>query len=298
MIEGRLRLVRNYEPLLKGVPWPGGVPRNYQEMFELYGTHIQNEIKKKNKVLTNFADHYQGVCEKLIAAQVLERYVKRVAECSDDPLPDTISGLDASRLLSISFGAWRSRQWSYHKVFCKDMKGRLPAGYEGIQYAHGTIIRNGKAISWVSKMPSPIEIDPVTGEKILVSRGYGREETLYETSDVLEVPLDYFRGAKRNLMAWPARSVQPHQFLAYLLMAVRNHFWNGCRTIMRRAQDRPADCFGVFKTPEGTYDENWTENLSDDRHWADRLEAAIDLRNLDSSKLTPEKQLLLAQFDQ
>jgi hypothetical protein len=239
-------------------------------MFAKYGGVIANEIRRKNVVAGNFQDHYQDNCEKLIAARVLERFAERVYGSTDDPPPDEMTSEDVCKLLGIKIGAWRSRQWSFHKVFLGDLKGMVPVGSEG--KTHGTITRNGKCVSWCVWMPSPIE----------GSGGYASDKARFKTSDVIEIPHrgeGYFRHMNFDHTAWPPRSVQPHHFQAYLVRAVRNHFMNACRTIMRRHKDRTADHFAQLRSPDGAYNPNWEDAQPDTRAASEKsITAGIELR--------------------
>ena len=102
-------------------------------------------------------------------------------------------------------------------------------------------------------MPQPIEGGP-----------YG-PHSVYKTSDILDVPDKApFKRLAFHVDAWPVRAVAPHHFQAYLLRAVRNHFFNACRTIIRKHKDRPGDCFGSnFHDADGQYNENWEDLLPD-----------------------------------
>lgn len=247
--------------------WPEGVPRSEEELFKKYGALIANEIRRKNVVAGHFEDHYQAVCEKIISARVLERFVERVLSCSDEELPKSMTGEDVCQLFGITFGAWRSAQWSYQKVFVKDMDGKGPKGQtSGMFYK-----ANGKGLYWRSWMPTP-----ETGS-------YSSPKAVYRTSDILEcndeARVTPFKGMKFDTRSWPRRRVEPHHFVSYLLRAVHNHFFNACRTIMRRHKDRPGDCFSQFKNPEGEYDGNWVDGLPDPLNTAASIEATADLNS-------------------
>jgi hypothetical protein len=262
----------------EGLPHVEGVPHDYEEMFEKYGPFIANEVRRKNIVANNFDDLYQTVCERLIAARVLPKFIARVMSSSDEELPDTITAEEiCSRLFKISFGAWRSKQWSYHKVFVGDLDGVVPVKGK----THGTITRKGAVISWVSWMPSPLTHD-AEGKKL---PGYGSPKAVYKTSDVLEIPaLGYFRNMQFDTTAWPKRKVQPHHFMGYLARCVHNAWFNFCRTIRRKHRDRTGDCFAQFKTPEGEFDGNWMDGLPDTETCPEDIENAIDYRHIIDEK--------------
>ena len=364
-----------------------GIPCNFEEMFRKYGPLIANEIRRHNVVAAHFEDHYQSVCEKLIAAQVITKFKERVLTSVDDDKPRTMTAKDACALLKTSFPAFRAKLVAYHEVFKGTLKGKIPAkitvsspidaellftysvkgavaqgvscgddgfkvlkgstavegfapnltpGYiakkkslvtsgiltkvggllvfgedvlfnspsaaAGVVYGNnangrelfkteggtslkeveagavpmavtpnqGVIKHNGKDLAWASEMPTPIE------------GHYTSPKAVYLTSDVLDIPHgDYFGKNTFDIKAWPPRKVQPHHFQAYLLRAVRNHFSNACRTIMRRHKDRPGDCFPQFKSPDGEYNTNWEDALPDPSAQSAfrAVEASHDLEN-------------------
>jgi len=268
--------------------WPDGVPRGYEALFDKFGPFIANEVRRKNIVSNNFDDLYQTVCERLIAAHVLEKFVQRVNGSSDEELPPTITATEVCTLLGITFGAWRSKQWSYHKVFVGDL-GRVSPDKSK---THGTIVRRGATVSWVSWMPTPIATD-AEGKKL---PGYGSPKAVYKTSDVLEVPaLGYFRSKKTgegsfDSSAWPRRKIQPHHFMGYLARCIHNAWYNFCRTIRRKHRDRTGDCYAQFKTPDGDFNESWEDSLPDTETCPEDVENAIDYRTIVDTTQMSEAQ--------
>lgn len=256
---------------------PEGVPRTYEVFFEKFGPFIANEVRRKNIVANNFDDLYQTVCERLVAARCIEKFVARVQSSSDDELPETMLAEEACVYLGISFGAWRSKLWSFHKVFVEDLGGKVPVKGK----THGTITRRGKAISWNAWMPSPVEKDD-NGKDL---PGYGSPKAVYKTSDVLSVPCDYFRGGlKHDTTAWPRRKILPHHFMGYVARCIHNIWYNFCRTIRRKHRDRTGDCFPQFKTPDGDFNDSWEDTLPDTDVCPQDVEDAIDYRNIIDGK--------------
>lgn len=257
--------------------WPEGVPRGYTELFTKYGPFIASEVRRRNIVAGNFDDLYQTVCERLVAAQVLPKFVHRVINSKDDELPETITAEEICGQLfkRISFGAWRSKMWSYHKVFKQDLKGKVPQKGK----THGTIQRGKAVVSWVSWMPTP------------VSGGYGSPKAVYKTSDVLEiVDFGYFRDLGFDTMAWPKRKIQPHHFMGYLARAIHNAWYNFCRTVKRKHKDRTGDSFPQFRNPDGEFDTNWEDALPDTETSVVDVEMAIDYRQVIEGRLAMTEQ--------
>jgi DNA-directed RNA polymerase specialized sigma24 family protein len=255
-----------------------GIPRNYEELFAKYGPFIANETRRLNVVPGNFDDLYQTICERLIHAKALEKFETRIRKSSDEELPETMSAEEACKLLGITFSAWRSKQWSFHKVFVADLGGKVPVDGK----THGTITRSsGAVVSWVAWMPTPI------------SGGYGSPKAVYKTSDVLDVPAcGYFakKGQEGTFSTarWPVRKILPHHFMGYLARAIRNNWYNFCRTIRRKHRDRTGDCFPQFKTPDGDFNDSWEDTLPDTSTCPEDVENAIDYKTLvdDTAKMT------------
>lgn len=264
--------------------WPDGVPRGYTELFKKYGPFIASEVRRRNVVATNFEDLYQTVCERLVAAQVLPKFVRRVnGTIADVDLPPTITAEEiCGRLFqNITFPAWRSKMWSYHKVFLIDLKGVVPQ--EG--KTHGTIKRGKAVVSWVSWMPTP------------VSGGYGSPRAIYNTSDVLPiVECDYFRAPLGRTdggfssAAWPKRKIQPHHFMGYLARCVHHAWYNFCRTVKRKHKDRTGDSFPQFRSPDGDFDANWEDGLEDTETTTADIELAIDYRSVIETRVAMTEQ--------
>ena len=231
--------------------WPSGVPQNNDEMIKTYGKVIMAEIYRRNVVKGNAADHFQEVVLKLISAKVLEKFVARVLSTTYEDKPETMTTAEVCTLLGITFSAWRHHQYRYLKNFVERLSGQLPEGRTSDD--KGTFYVDGKPFYWVAWMPQPISGSAYT------------EQAIYKTSDVFDVhERPYFKKATFQVDAWPKRSVEPHHFQAYLLHAVRNHFYNACRTIHRKHKDRPGDCFSNFNNADGEYNTAWEEGLKDD----------------------------------
>ena len=243
--------------------WPLGVPKDYNEMIKTYGNVIMSEIYRRNIVKGNAEDHFQEVVLKLVSSRVLEKFVQRVLSTDHEEKPETMTAEEACVLLGITFGSWRHAQYQYIKNFVERLSGKLPDDRtnddKGTLYVAGC----GKPLYWVSWMPQPI-----SGSAYSLN-------SVYKTSEVLDLhEKPYFSNAALNINAWPKRSVEPHHFQAYLLRAVRNHFFNTCRTIIRKHKDRPGDCFGSnFNDLNGEYNENWADSIPD-AHATDSIEAS------------------------
>jgi DNA-directed RNA polymerase specialized sigma24 family protein len=246
--------------------WPAGVPKNNDEMIKTYDKVIMAEIYRRNIVKGNASDHYQEVVLKLIQGKVLEKFVKRVLSTTYEDKPETMTTSEVCVLLGITFSAWRSRQRDYLKNFVERLSGKLPE--DRTNDDKGTLFVPGhpKPLYWVSWMPQPIEGSAYSPNSV------------YRTSDILDVhERPYFKKSTFQVDAWPKREVEPHHFQAYLLQAVRNHFYNACRTIRRKHKDRPGDCFQAFNNADGEYNENWEDGLKDE-YATESIESSASFR--------------------
>lgn len=82
--------------------WPEGVPRNNDELVRNWGDFVLRRLKAFNKVQRNLEDLAQDVWMRLIAAQILEKFVAGAAV----RFPEKISGLEAMRFLGLSWAQW------------------------------------------------------------------------------------------------------------------------------------------------------------------------------------------------
>lgn len=82
--------------------WPEGVPENYDELFRDYGDFVAKRVERYNKVDRNFEDLLQDIWARLIASQVLEKYVERASQT----LPPTLMAREACAYLGLTFEAF------------------------------------------------------------------------------------------------------------------------------------------------------------------------------------------------
>lgn len=210
------------------------IPVTYDELIRDYGPFIVSELKKRNKLVTNFEDVYQDICLKLIEARVIQTFHDR-----DQVPPETLTGQEAADFLGVRFHAFATRLVGYHHGHNRPGKG---------------LVRE--------KTPMPL---PLTGKM-------GSVDATYRVSDIVDM-LDLkwrHQGLVRSLQTLTAEPT-PYQFLNYLGVAIRNHFNNWCRTRRRRWQDRTGDAVGGgdqvrFYTADGGYNDRWEETLKDDAH--------------------------------
>jgi hypothetical protein len=231
-----------------------GIPRDNTELYRDFAPFVANEIRKLNTVVTNFEDACQDVWEKLLQAQVIEKFHERVS-CS---VPETMTALEACAFLGgIRFTQWRSRQWSYRKGH---KQGKKKDGARVI-------------CKW---MP-----DPITG-------GYASPKATYRGEDIVELSTrnDEMKWKDQGEITISAPKATPYQFLNYLGTSVRHHFANFCRTRSRKWKDRTGDSMPgknllgdnvpQFHTAAGGYNNYWEDTIRDDVAET-RIEAQVAL---------------------
>ena len=77
--------------------WPEGVPRDFTEFFRDHGKFIEKQILKHNKITRNFEDLYQDICMRLIASDLLNKFVHRAGRT----LPETLEAKDCATYLGL-----------------------------------------------------------------------------------------------------------------------------------------------------------------------------------------------------
>lgn len=92
--------------------WPEGVPRDYNALFKKGGVwekFILGRLRTYNKVGRNLQDIYQDIALKLVAAQVLEKFVKKATT----RLPPRVTLQEMLDFCAISLEKFESLRLSY-----------------------------------------------------------------------------------------------------------------------------------------------------------------------------------------
>lgn len=79
--------------------WPEGVPRDFNQFFREYGSFIDKQVMKYNKITRNFEDLAQEIRMRLVASDLLNKFVKRAAKT----MPETLEAKDCLSYLGIDW---------------------------------------------------------------------------------------------------------------------------------------------------------------------------------------------------
>ncbi len=82
--------------------WPEGVPRDFNQFFRDYGTFIDKQVMKYNKVTRNFEDLAQEIRMRLVASDLLNKFVKRAAKT----MPETLEAKDCVAFLGLDWATF------------------------------------------------------------------------------------------------------------------------------------------------------------------------------------------------
>lgn len=97
-----------YDPEIVELPYgwthPPGVPKDDTELFDTHKDFILRILKRHNKVDRNLEDLYQGVCLRLVEAQVLKKFLRGAAR----RLPPEMEATEVCAFLGITPQAWVS----------------------------------------------------------------------------------------------------------------------------------------------------------------------------------------------
>lgn len=82
---------------------PAGVPKDYDELYVMYGKFIVDTLRRHNKVDRNATDLLQGIWERLLQARLLEKFSEGAAR----RLPLTMQGADVAKFLGLRWEQWQ-----------------------------------------------------------------------------------------------------------------------------------------------------------------------------------------------
>lgn len=236
-----------------GTIWPEGIPRTNAELFQEGGEwqkFILNKLRSFNKVGRNLRDLYQDICLRLIAANVLEKFVKKACQ----RLPAELTTEEMCAYLGIS---------------CKTLE------YMHWRYANPTKARKDQVPVW---MPTPIR-----GGRYSKKGVYARADVI-DLDHLMDKPgsgCQRKQGVVRRMVFAPTGD----GFKTYLGQAVHNHFANYCRTVSRKEKENLLPGSAVVSNhSDGSYhiatsfedNASWEANLVAPSIHDDALEARMD----------------------
>jgi RNA polymerase sigma factor (sigma-70 family) len=87
-----------------------GIPKTNEEMVQMYGKYIQQQVRHLNRRPANFLDILQSVWLKLVEGRVVEKFHERQRASR----PDALTTEEVCQHLGITVEAWVGAQEAYH----------------------------------------------------------------------------------------------------------------------------------------------------------------------------------------
>ncbi len=84
--------------------WPEGVPRDFNQFFRDYGSFIDKQVMKYNKITRNFEDLAQEIRMRLVASDLLNKFVRRAAKT----LPEALEAKDCIAYLGLDWNTFHA----------------------------------------------------------------------------------------------------------------------------------------------------------------------------------------------
>lgn len=259
-------------------PWPTGVPRNYEELYAVWGKYVSNLIGRYNKVERNYEELVQWIWEKLLQSNLLEKYVDRLYDTQD-----TITNFEACEFVGLTWGSfskkerkgghWHKRMWRYYSGD--------PVYRDGVMLLNedGSPVR--RKSGW---MPKILKGTWGARDAVLVFSDVVklREMLEQERNDALINGLDKRRSGLIEALGEskpPVPKSTDANFAGYLRRAVRNHFCNFVRHKERKEKERLWDHFFTFTNRVAQNEGAQWEDLLVDEGSGEEAEIAMELHS-------------------
>jgi hypothetical protein len=192
--------------------WPVGIPRNYDELHRDWGSYIQKRVQLINRTRTPTEELLAYVWEKVIASDLLRKFVDRARSA----LPLELTAREACTYLGITSNQWTAQMHFHHKGLLR-----------------GSVLPDGaRTRVFGAWMPTPIR-GKLTSMIAVFRFGEIVQVAVAETF------------TKHGLIGVlpPTRVVDDSNFAGYLRTAIHNYYCNYTRTKSRRERERPFDVF-------------------------------------------------------
>ena len=79
--------------------WPEEIPRDYEEMFKMYGGFVAATLRKHNKVGRNFEEMHAHIWKRLVEKDVIGLFMASITE----KFKPTMTAVEACAYLGVSF---------------------------------------------------------------------------------------------------------------------------------------------------------------------------------------------------
>jgi len=210
-------------------PWE--VPADYNVLYTQYGAFIGEIVRRYNKVGRNFRELFQQTWQRLVEAQMLDKFAKAV-EYQD---PKTMTAEVACAYLGIAWKPWTVKMHDFHRP----------------KSAEGSYKKWKRDPHW---MPIPLnEAEFIAAGK---GRGLSSKKAVFAFEDIARIA-DHTSGNCGDEKPWfkstginrPEKKATQAHFKNYLSVMVRNTLANAFRTNSRKHKERAFDTFSEFRKP-------------------------------------------------
>jgi hypothetical protein len=213
--------------------------RVYDAFYREYNAFIVHELSKRNTFTANLEDLTGNIWKDFSGSAsgigLIEKFFSQVSS-SPPTLPETLTGEEVARFLSVSFPSWVGA-WARRNIQQVKRKVAIP------------------------ELPSPVSGSYLERQAVYLSADI---EAWYEEFECVRHIL-LPEGSSEWLLQLPMPVPTKRYFINYLKTSINNRWANFCRYESRRHQERVWDTFSECrsKLPEG-----------DAPPWEDRLESA------------------------
>lgn len=295
--------------LERGIQWPAGVPRDYEEMFSkgsIWVKFIQGRLRTLNKVGRNFEDLYQDMVLKLISANVLDKFVQKAMT----RLPSEMTTVELCAYIGITLKKLEYLHWRHasrdnpdKKVRAKQCPIWMPTPLRGGKYSKDAVYSRSDVLDFDRLFDMP-ESGCRRNDGSFAMQKRGKTQTVIVRDQDGEVLFDHDGNALKekipvldddgnqvmvDINVYVARQTvfapTGDGFRTYLANALHNHFANFCRTKSRKEKEHllspnsvvTGSSDGSFHV-SATFEEGsaWESSLADSISHPDELEARID----------------------
>ncbi len=85
------------------------IPQDYDELFEVWGKEIAQQLKRLNRFPANFEDIYQTICMRLVEADVIGKFHAKITRTR----PETLTTEEVVDHFGTTVSAWVAAQEAY-----------------------------------------------------------------------------------------------------------------------------------------------------------------------------------------
>jgi hypothetical protein len=232
--------------------WPEDIPRNYEEMYKMYGGFVASTLRKHNKVGRNFEEMLSYIWQRQVEKDVIGLFMQSIT----DKHKPTMTAVEACSYLGVTWNQWKTKMGAFHKgvaVRSTDGTGRVVARRLG---------------GW---MPTPINLQDfaVKRSRWGSQSGFTAKTAIFNLLDIAKLAsMERLLAngcvvgpfAKQGVMNHPQLKPTKGHFQSYVATSVYSDFLNWCRTYRRKwSKDRPM----YLRADEEGEEMSWEQQLED-----------------------------------